>query len=237
MSRPISPNDPYIGWRQRLPDFDVTRANTALVVIDMQYGCASADHGVHAQRRAQGFHEGLDYIAERIALIVPNIARLQAAFRERGMEVVFARICAMTRDGRDRSKAHKDLGNHSPDGSREAMILDELAPVGDELVFDKTGGSVFNSTTLHYVLGNLGVENLIFVGMMTSGCVESAVRDAKDLGYGVVMVADATGTWTAAMQDASERVVDEVFGKVKDTEEVLAMLFERVPLLAAASTE
>jgi hypothetical protein len=39
------------------------------------------------------------------------------------------------------------------------------------------------------------------------------------------------------MQDASERVVDEVFGKVKDTEEVLAMLFERVPLLAAASTE
>lgn len=224
MSRTVSPHDPYIGWRQRLPELDVTLKNTALVVIDMQYSCASADHGIHAQRRAQGFHEGLDYIADRIAHILPNVARLQVAFRKRRMEVIFARICAMTKDGRDRSRAHKDLNNHSPDGSREAMILDELAPVDDELVFNKTGGSVFNSTTIHYVLSNLGIENLIFVGMMTGGCVESSVRDAKDLGYGVVMVADATGTWTAAMQEASEQVVNEVFGKVKDTDEVLGML-------------
>ncbi len=233
MARVIDPLDPYVGWRQRLPELDMTRSNTALVVIDMQYACASAEHGTHAQRRAQGFGEAVDYIAERTARIVPNIARLQAAFRERGMEVVFARICAMTKDGRDRSKAHKDLANHSPDGSREAMILDELAPVGDELVFDKTGGSVFNSTTIHYVLGNLGIENLVFVGMMTGGCVESSVRDAKDLGYGVIMVADATATWSAAMQENSEQVVDEVFGKVKDTDEVLAQL-EVVPALASA---
>lgn len=233
MSRAIDPRDPYIGWRQRLPELDVRRDNTALVVIDMQYANASAEHGTHAKRRAMGFGEAVDYIAERTALIVPNIARLQAAFRARGMEVVFARICAMTKDGRDRSKAHKDLGNHSPDGSLEATILEELAPVGDELVFDKTGGSVFNSTTIHYVLRNMGIEHLVFVGMMTGGCVESSVRDAKDLGYGVVMVADATGTWTAAMQEASEQVVDEVFGKVKDTDEVLAML-DAVPVLAPA---
>lgn len=232
MSRAIDPRDPYIGWRQRLPELDVRRDNTALVVIDMQYACASADHGMHAKRRAMGFGEAVDYIAERTALIVPHIARLQDAFRARGMEVVFARICALTQDGRDRSKAHKDLGNHSPDGSLEATILEELKPVGDELVFDKTGGSVFNSTTIHYVLRNMGIEHLVFVGMMTGGCVESSVRDAKDLGYGVVMVSDATGTWTAAMQEASEQVVDEVFGKVKDTAEVLAML-EAVPPLAA----
>lgn len=224
MARLIDPKDPYVGWRQRLPELAVTRTNTALVVIDMQYACASAEHGLHAQRRAQGFTEAVDYIAERTATVVPNIVRLQQAFRERGMEVVFARICAMTKDGRDRSKAHKDLANHSPDGSREAMILDELAPVGDELVFDKTGGSVFNSTTIHYVLGNLAVENLVFVGMMTGGCVESSVRDAKDLGYGVIMVGDATATWTAQMQENSEQVVDEVFGKVEDTDEVLALL-------------
>jgi nicotinamidase-related amidase len=231
MSRTIRSNDPYIGWRSRLPELDITRDNTALVVIDMQYSCASAEHGIHAQRRAEGFPDGLDYIAERIDEIVPNIARLQAAFRERGMEVVFARICAKTQDGRDRSKAHKDLKNHSPDGTREAMILDELAPVGDEMVFDKTGGSVFNSTTIHYVLRNVGIENLIFVGMMTGGCVESSVRDAKDLGYGVVMVSDATGTWTEAMQENSEQVVDEVFGQVRDVDEVMAKL-PAVPVAA-----
>ena len=112
------------------PSSTSTRDDTALVVIDMQYSCASADHGTHAKRRAMGFGEAVDYIAERTALIVPNIARLQAAFRERGMEVVFARICALTQDGRDRSKAHKDLGNHSPDGSLEATILEELKPRG-----------------------------------------------------------------------------------------------------------
>lgn len=227
MPRPVSPNDPYIGWRRRLPELDFRRHDTALVVIDMQYGCASAEHGIHAQRRREGFHDGLDYIAERMDQIVPNIARLQEAFRERGMEVIFARICAMAQNGRDRSKAHADLGHHSPDGSREAMILDDLAPVGDELVFDKTTGSVFNSTTINYVLGNLGIENLVFVGMMTGGCVESSVRDAKDLGYGVIMVSDATGTWTEAMQENSEQVVDEVFGQVRDTDEVLAKL-ERI---------
>jgi len=233
MSRRIDPLDPYIGWRRRLPELGVTRDNTALVVIDMQYACASADHGLHAERRIAGFGEAVDYIAERTALIVPRIARLQGAFRARGMEVVFARICALTRDGRDRSKAHKDLGNHSPDGTLEATILADLAPVNDELVFDKTGGSVFNSTTIHYVLRNMGIENLIFVGMMTGGCVESSVRDAKDLGYGVVMVSDGTATWTDEMQEASEQVVDEVFGKVKDTEEVLAMLEAVAPLVAS----
>lgn len=224
MSRPLSPNDPYIGWRSRLPELAFRRDDTALVVIDMQYGCASAEHGIHARRRREGHLEGLDYIAARIDRIVPNIARLQQAFRDRGMEVVFARICAMTQDGRDRSKAHADLGHHSPEGTREARILDELAPVGDELVFDKTTGSVFNSTTIHYVLGNLGIANLVFVGMMTGGCVESSVRDAKDLGYGAIMVSDATGTWTEAMQENSERVVDEVFAQVRDTDEVLAKL-------------
>lgn len=224
MSRSMNPNDPYIGWRRRLPELEFQRNDTALVVIDMQYGCASADHGIHAQRRREGHLDGLDYIAGRIDQIVPNIARLQEAFRERGMEVIFARICAMSQDGRDRSKVHTDLGHHSPEGTREAMILDEIAPEGDELVFDKTTGSVFNSTTIHYVLGNLGIENLVFVGMMTGGCVESSVRDAKDLGYGVIMVSDATGTWTEQMQENSEQVVDEVFGQVRDTDEVLAKL-------------
>jgi nicotinamidase-related amidase len=233
MARPIDRNDPYIGWRDRLPELDMRPDDTALVVIDMQYSCASMEHGTHAQRRAMGLTEGLDYLADRLALVVPNIQRLQAAFRERGMEVVFARICAKTQDGRDRSKAHKDLKNHSPEGTREAEILDELAPIGDEMVFDKTTGSAFASTTLDYVLRNMGVRNLVFVGAMTGGCVESSVRDAKDLGYGVVMVEDACATWSHALQEASVMVVNEVFGKVKTTDEVLAALPAREHLVGA----
>lgn len=115
----------------------------------------------------------------RLALVVPNIHRLQDVCRASDIEVVFTRICSMTKDGRDRSLAHKELGHLFPPGSKEAEILDDLAPGADEMVFDKTTGSVFNSTPIHYVLQNIGIQNLIMVGMMTGGCVESAAATPR----------------------------------------------------------
>ena len=37
------------------------------------------------------------------------------------------------------------------------------------------------------MLRNLGVEQLVVVGQLTDQCVESAVRDAADLGYFVTV--------------------------------------------------
>lgn len=224
MSLPIPRDDPYIGWRPRLADPMLRREDTALLVIDMQYGDASMDHGIFRYRRDHGYTNGLDEVEQQLRRIVPNIQRLQQAFRQRRMEVVFTRIRSMTQDGRDRSLAHKELGHFMPPGSRDADILDELAPVGDELVFDKTTGSVFNSTTIHYVLQNIGIRNLVMTGVMTGGCVESAARDAKDLGYRVLVVEDACATWTLEMHRFALRVMREVFAKIKTTDEILATL-------------
>lgn len=224
MTRPISRDDPYIGWRPRLAEPVLEPPEAALLVIDMQYADAHKDHGIFKHRRDHGYTNGLDDMERRLELIVPNIQRLQAACRTRGIEVVFTRIRSLTTDGRDRSLAHKELGHMFPPGSREAEILDELAPVGDEMVFDKTTGSVFNSTSIHYVLQNIGVRTLLMVGVMTGGCVESAARDAKDLGYRVVVIDDACGTWTHDMHEFALRVMNEVFAKIKTTDEVLAML-------------
>jgi len=221
VSRPIDPNDPYIGWRPRLAEPELRAGSAALLVIDMQYGDAHVDYGILRWRREHGYTNCLDYVARRLEQIVPNIQRLQQACRRAGIEVMFTRIQSMTRDGRDRSLSHRELGHHFAPGSREAQMLDELAPLEDELVFDKTTGSVFNSTNIHYVLRNMGIETLIMVGVMTGGCVESAARDAKDLGYHVLVVEDACGTWTGELQAAAIRVMDEVFGKVKTTDEVL----------------
>ncbi len=224
MTTPISRDDPYIGWRPRLTDPLLRRQDTALLVIDMQYADAHKDYGIFKHRRDHGYTNGLDYMERRMDLIVPNIRRLQDACRACGVEVVFTRIRSLTRDGRDRSLAHKELGHMFPPGAKEAEILADLAPVGDEMVFDKTTGSVFNSTTIHYALQNVGIRNLIMVGVMTGGCVESAARDAKDLGYRVLVVDDACGTWTHDMHEFSLRVLNEVFAKIKTTDEVLAAL-------------
>ncbi|MGQ0570032.1 MAG: cysteine hydrolase family protein [Armatimonadota bacterium] len=236
MGGPTPSNDPYIGWRPGLADPVLRPQDSALLVIDMQYADAHIDHGILRYRREHGYTEGLDYMERRLRMVVPNIQRLQAACRAQGLEVIFTRIKSLTKDGRDRSLAHKELGLFAPPGSRDADVLDELAPVGDEMVFDKTTGSVFNSTPVHYVLQNLGIRNLIMVGVMTSGCVESAARDAKDLGYRVIVVDDACGTWTHEMHEFSLRVMNEVFAKVKTTDEVLAAIDIAAPKIGATAT-
>jgi ureidoacrylate peracid hydrolase len=53
---------------------------------------------------------------------------------------------------------------------------------------------VFISTNIDYVLRNLGVRYLIIAGCLTDQCVDSAVRDACDLGYLVTVPTDACVT-------------------------------------------
>jgi nicotinamidase-related amidase len=223
-------NDPYIGWRTPLADPELKAGTTALLVIDMQYADAHMEHGMMAYRRQVGQLAGLDYFADRLAHIIPNIQSLQAAFRQQGIEVIFCRIASATLNGRDRGGAHKDLRIFCPPGSKEAEILEELAPVGDEMVFDKTTGSVFNGTNIHFVLSNMGIKNLVMVGVMTSGCVESAARDAKDLGYGVIVVSDACASWDDDLHRNSLRCMGEVFAKIKRTADVIATLPEPISM-------
>jgi nicotinamidase-related amidase len=215
------PNDPYLNWRTPLPDPPIEPGRAALLIIDMQYADASLDAGIFAEKRARGLTAGLDYYAGRLEAIVPAIQRLQRACRAAGIEVIYSRIQSMSADGRDRGGAHKDLRIFCAPGSREAEILEELAPLPNDLVFSKTSGSSFNGTTLDYVLKNMGIRTLIMTGVMTSGCVESSVRDAKDLGYGVIDVDDACASWTEELHQASLRVVDGVFGVVRGVDWIL----------------
>ena len=109
----------------------------------------------------------------------------------------------MTRDGRDRSLDYKISGIDVPRGSWEAHVVDEIAPVEDEMIFRKTSSSVFISTNIDYVLRNLGARSLIITGIMTDQCVESAVRDACDLGYLVTLVTNACTTTSAERHEQS----------------------------------
>jgi nicotinamidase-related amidase len=205
-----------------LPEPELRREDTALLVIDLQYGDAHPDFGLLKRMRDRGDGPATEYYLRRLQdLVIPNIRRLQDAFRAAGMEVIHTRIESLTRDGRDRSLEHKSLGIHHPPGSKEAEILPEVAPQGDEIVISKTCGGVFNGTNIEYVLRNLGIRNLVIGGVVTSGCVELAVRDAADRSFAVVLVEDATATWTPEMQAAAVRAMREIYAKVKTTDEVV----------------
>lgn len=207
-----------------LPELQISKADTALLIIDMQYEDAHPDWGIFARFKARGEEAALDDYRERLALIVPNIRQLADAFRKQSMEVIYTRIQSLTRDGRDCSLEHKNVGIHCPPGSKEAQILEELSPQEDEIVLSKTCSSVFNGTMIDYVLRNIGIKNLVVVGVITSGCVELSVRDAADRSYGLIIVEDGCASWTNEIHDSAISRMHDIYGKVKATGEVLQTL-------------
>ena len=176
-----------------------------------------------ARRRERDDPTDAWYLDQLATVTIPALQRLQAAFRRAGVEVLQTTIESLTLDGRDRSLDYKITPIHVPKGSWDARPIDELAPLGDEIVIPKTSSSVFVSTNIDYVLRNLGVRQLVIGGLLTDQCVESAVRDACDLGYLVTLVTDATATHTPERHAASlgairgycrQRTADEVIAEL-----------------------
>jgi nicotinamidase-related amidase len=198
----------------------------ALLVVDVQYLDAAPDCGVFAAPPADEAEAAArDRYFDRLdGCVLPNIRRLQDRCRARGLEVVHTRIRSMTRDGRDRGPAHRWLGVHAPPGSKEAEFLPSVAPVGDELVFDKTASSVFNATNIAYVLRNLGVAGLYVTGVYTNECVSTAVRDASDLGFFTTLVEDACASPDEALHEATVAEIRGRYGRVVTTDRALAEL-------------
>lgn len=181
----------------------VEKGKTALLFIDAQKHSAPGG-GAYGGLSAEEIEATYGYfLAEMRARAVPNMRRLQLAARAAKVEVLYTVIEALTRDGRDLSLDYKISRIFCARGSRDAEMLDEIAPEGDEIVLPKTSSSVFISTNIHYVLGNLGVKYLIVAGVLTDQCIDSAVRDACDLGYLVSLVTDACATLSKARQESA----------------------------------
>ena len=172
-------------------------AHAALLFIDVQNFGAQRQGGEFDGLSAAEIDEKYGYYFAQLATVaLPNMQRLQAACRAAGIEVMYTVIESLTRDGRDRSLDYKITGFHVPRGSWDAKVLDAIAPEDDEIVLPKTSSSVFISTNIDYVLRNLSVRQLVIAGLVTDQCIESAVRDACDLGYLVTLVTDACAAYS-----------------------------------------
>ena len=187
-------------------DIEIDPAHAALLFVDVQNYVAGPDGGEYAGMDAAERDAKLGFFFRTMAgTAVPNMQRLQAACRKAGIEVLYTVIENMTVDGRDRSLDYKISGLDVPKGSWDAKVIDAIAPEGDEMVFPKTSSSVFISTNIDYVLRNLGVRSLMIAGVLTDQCIDSAVRDACDLGYLVTTVTDCCATLTEERQAWSLR--------------------------------
>ena len=231
---PIDSPETLPNWVFPWPAFDVDWREAALLIIDIQNYCANPDVGLGQMLRERSPEIAGPYLKRIGEVVIPNTRRLLDAFRAAGRQVIHTRHGALLPDGRDmiarrrrRDADALDMSNRPAmwaAGSFEHEIVDELAPLPDELVIDKNSSGAFNGTAIDQLLRNMGIETLAVAGLATDMCVETTSRDAADRGYDVIVVEDATATFMPEHHRAALSAMARVFTQVWMTERVLSVL-------------
>ncbi len=136
----------------------------------------------------------LPRLGDRAAGLLERAAAVLAAARAAGACVAFVRVAF--RPG------HPEVGDEHPMASAlklmgglqlaapETQIVPALAPLSTEPVVVKHRVGPFHGTDLTPILSARGVDTLVLLGVSTSGVVLSAVRQAADTDYRIVVVED-----------------------------------------------
>ena len=95
---------------------------------------------------------------------------------------------------------------------------------GDEIVISKMTSSVFNSTNIDRLLRNMGIKNLIIMGLVTNGCVESSTRSAAELDYVTIVVEDATAAMAPQLHEHSILSMSYKDAVIRSADEVVIAL-------------
>lgn len=212
-------------------DFPLLPSKVALLIIDIQDYLSRPSSAEEEDRNDYLFNTAIPQMTSNAETLLRGFRNLRDdPDRQglRGCEVVFTYLESLAKDCRDVSLDYKLSGPmlaklptfHS------AKFLDRVHPSdagkGDILI-PKTSCSVFCSTNLHYVLKNLYIEQLVICGQITDQCVESAVRDAADLGYFVTLVEDACAAYS---EESHRKGLQRMkgFSRIINTQQILEEL-------------
>ncbi len=118
--------------------------------------------------------------------------QLLAAARKQGIPVFFTKVAAVPGTAnRPAERGRWNMGKPAPEpttGPAGDVIMDEIAPLEDEIVIHKGWKpSGFNGTPLASYLTFHGVDTVMVTGMTTSGCVRATVVDAFQQNFHVVV--------------------------------------------------
>lgn len=215
-------NDTDIG------EIKIDKKTTALLVVDMQHVFITrpvlknpTEAELKNAERWEQFYRAID------DWVVPNNQRLLKAFRERGMEVCFAKIQCQKKNGADRSLDQKATGYNElllPPGDPLAEIVPELAPLPDEIVVTKTTDSAIAGTPLRLWLQNMGIDTVVVTGVLLDQCVSGTVRSLADESFNVWLIEDAARSSTQKIHDAELEILNNIYCHVISTDELIEAL-------------
>ena len=208
----------YYAGAEDPDDIKLNPATTALLVIDVQNTYMLPKESNAETARWQPFYDRMNNV------VIPNIARLTSECRERGVEVIFARIACHKTDGRDRSLSQKKPGFNYlliPKDSDEGQFVPELTPTDDDIVVIKTTDSALTGTNLRLMLRNMEITDVIATGIFTDQCVSSTVRSLADESFGVVVVDDCCAAATDQLHRNELEIINMIYCHVVSSEELL----------------
>jgi ureidoacrylate peracid hydrolase len=204
--------------RKTIP-WSIKREKCALIVIDMQNDFLKPG--------------GTLYYSDIPMMATPNIKRLLGLCRKLEIPAIYTKTLL------------KDHFNISPleavyqpvllqKGMREGTwgfeFIDELSPLPDDHIVIKHRYDAFYNTNLELVLNNIRglgmVDTVIITGTITNVCCESTARSAFMRDYKVVFVSDANGAFDEAAHKATLYTISHFFGRVIDTETLMAALIK-----------
>jgi len=193
---------------------------TAHIVVDLQNGFMESGAPVEVPEARE---------------IVPNVNAISAAVRRGGGRNVFLR---MTVDADSQSSwSNWFRYMHTPQGgtavvtafARDAhywQLWPRLEISASDHLMEKTrfGAFVPGASRLDELLRSHGVDTLIITGTLSNCCCESTARDAMQMNYKVIFVADANATLTDAAHNATLENMAMLFADVMTTAELLTAI-------------
>jgi len=111
-----------------------------------------------------------------------------------------------------------------PVNSKNAAMIDELTPLDNEIVVNKTTDSVVTGTNYVRLMKNIGIETIIVCGIVTDQCVASTVRDLADNDFQVICVEDGCAAADMALHDAELKIMNIIYCNVLSADETIEVI-------------
>lgn len=167
--------------------------------------------------------------------IVPHVNAISHALRAAGGLVAYTRWTYVADEppswskwyGRGMSdQTSLGLRQAFPPGSHDHALWPGLDVLPEDVVVDKTRFSAFvpGTCALRHHLERHNVDTVIITGTLTNSCCESTARDACQLNYQTIFVADGTATVTDAEHNGTLNNLSPVYADIMTTEKVLAVI-------------
>ncbi|GMF71494.1 unnamed protein product [Aspergillus oryzae] len=188
-------------------------SKTAFLVLDLQKGVTG---------------QILDDSTPKRESYIDRLASVVKAAREKSIQIIHVKT-AFRRDFPDLHPRNPSAQRVIPtgkytEGDESVELHPAVAPHENDIVTTKRRVSAFVGSDLDVVLRSSRIENLVVVGLITSGAVLSTVRQAADLDYGLTVLEDLCLDRDQEVHDVLMKKVIAKQADVVGSEEWLARL-------------